>query len=367
MSGAYSHRVFQVAPRGYQRDEQKRQRELERRLKEQAKLSEREQAKLEVEAFENQVAVLLSVQKEQGETWNWGALAAALPPPVPRKFSAHEVNARLQVAMLRAQQMQTSDGEIEKAQSQDEQDYQTALRLHHEQVAESEKLKGLARRIVAGEHKAYTEALVEFSPLAEISNLGSSIHFSVHSARLIECVVKVTGAQAIPNEVKALTASGKLSVKAMPKARFHELYQDYICGCMLRVAREVFALLPVECVLVTATTDMLDSRTGKVGETPVLSAAFPRTGFERLDFNSLDPSDSLENFLHRGDFKASRKTEAFQPIDPLTIADLPDIPSAERTSSSDLLARVKQMREELRLLSAELKPAEPEPETVTII
>ena len=112
MSGAYSHRVFQVAPRGYQRDEQKRKRDLERRLKEQAKLSEREQAKLEVEAFENRVAVLLSVQKERGETWDWGALAATLPLPVPRKFSAHEVNARLRVAMLRAQQMQTSDGEI---------------------------------------------------------------------------------------------------------------------------------------------------------------------------------------------------------------------------------------------------------------
>ncbi len=366
MSGTYSLRDFQIAQRRQQRDEQKQQRELERRLKEQAKLSEREQAKLEVEAFENQVAVLLSVHKEQGETWDWGALAAVLPPPVPRKLSAHEFNARLRVAMLRAQQIQTSDGEIERAQNQDEMDYQTALRLHHEQVAESEKLKGLARRIVAGEHKAYTEALVEFSPLVEISNLGSSIHFSVHNAKLIECVVKVAGAQAIPGETKALAASGKLSVKAMPKARFHELYQDYICGCMLRVAREVFALLPVEYVLVTATTDMLDSRIAKVLETSVLSAAFARAKFEHLDFDRLDPSDSLENFLHRGDFKASRKTEAFQPIDPLTPADLPAISSEERISSSDLLARVKQVRDELRLQLVELKPAEPEPQTATI-
>ena len=38
----------------------------------------------------------------------------------------------------------------------------------------------------------------------------------------------------------------------MPKGRFHEIYQDYLCGCLLRVAREVFALFPVDTVLVTA-------------------------------------------------------------------------------------------------------------------
>lgn len=38
----------------------------------------------------------------------------------------------------------------------------------------------------------------------------------------------------------------KLSVKAMPKGRFHEVYQDYACGCCLRIGREVLALLPVD-------------------------------------------------------------------------------------------------------------------------
>lgn len=232
MSGTYSHRDLQVAQRRQVRDEQKRRRELERQLKEQAKLSERELAKLEVEAFENQVAVLLSVHKEQGETWDWGALSAALPPPMPRRLSSHEFNARLRFAMLRAQQIQTPDDEIERAQKQDEQDYRTALRLYHEQMTESEKLKGLARRIVAGEHKAYTEALGEFSPLAEISNLGSSIHFSVHNAKLIECVAKVAGTQAIPNETKALTASGNSPSRRCRKRAFtNYIKTTFVAAC----------------------------------------------------------------------------------------------------------------------------------------
>ena len=41
--------------------------ELQRRAKEQAKLSALEQARLEVETYENRIDVLLSVHKEQGD------------------------------------------------------------------------------------------------------------------------------------------------------------------------------------------------------------------------------------------------------------------------------------------------------------
>ena len=76
-------RAMEAAERRHQRDAQKRQRELDRRIKEQAKLSAIEQARLEVETHENQLDVLLSVHKAQGETWDWVALAASLPPPCP--------------------------------------------------------------------------------------------------------------------------------------------------------------------------------------------------------------------------------------------------------------------------------------------
>jgi len=71
-------RAQQAAERRQQREAQKRQRELERRTKEQAKLSALEQARLEVETHENYLEVLLSVHKEQGETWDWLAIAATL-------------------------------------------------------------------------------------------------------------------------------------------------------------------------------------------------------------------------------------------------------------------------------------------------
>lgn len=341
---------MEAAQRRQQRDAQKRQRELERQNKEQAKLSAIEQARLEVETHENKLEVLLSVHKEQGEIWDWVALAASLPPPCPQKNSNHELKTRQLMLVSTSQQKEAA---IEQARLQDERVFQEAMRIYTKEKAEQEKLKELAFRILAQEHHAYIEALVEFSPLRELSDLGSLLHFTVHDATLIGCEIKVNGTQIIPTEVKTLTASEKLSVKPMPKGRFHEIYQDYVCGCMLRVAREVFAMLPVETVLVTVLADLLDSRTGQMMEQPVLSAAMPRSVIARLNFDQLDPSEALENFRHRGDFKATRKSGGFQSITPLILADMVQNTFAD-ASFSDLFASVQKMREELKSQIAEL-------------
>jgi len=208
-------------------------------------------------------------------------------------------------------QHENADAAIEQARLRDEQLFQDALRIYEQQKSEWKKITSLARGILDGEHKAYIEALVELNPFEEIGHLGSSLHFTIHRPKVVECRLKVNGRQAIPAEVKSLTSSGKVSMKAMPKARFHEIYQDYVCACVLRVAREVFALLPVSVILITASADELNPRTGHIAEQPVLSVTLPRAELSRLNFDQVDPSDAMENFVHRGDFKASRKSGAF--------------------------------------------------------
>jgi hypothetical protein len=345
-------RQHQVLQRRVQREEQKQARELERRLKEMAKLGELERAKLEVEAFENQIALLRSIHKECGEVWNWDIIAFSLPTAPPRKFSEHETNTQLRLAMLKAKQHQITEEEIqralEQARAQDEHEFLRAGQDHIKQTAERARLKGLACRVLNGDPKGYAEALAEFSPLAELSALGSSLHFSIHSPSVVECEINVNGIKSIPSETKALTTTGKLSVKAMSRTRFHELYQDHICSSMLRVAREVFVLLPVNIVLVTAMANVSGARTGQNQNAPVLSVEFIRQGFEALEFENLDPSDAIEEFRHNGDFKASRKTEAFMPIHPLQPCfDIPG-PPVESGDSSVLLDHAMRLRAEMR-------------------
>ena len=251
------------------------------------------------------------------------------------------------MAVFLGEQIQSSVGLIEQARLQDQEESRKALHDFSKQMAEWENLKKIAQRILAGEHRAFTETLVEFNPFADLSDFGSSIHFTVHSAKMVECALKVNGKKAVPTEVKTLTSAGKVSVKSMPKGRFHEIYRNYLCACVLRVGRELFALFPVSSVLVTAVVDSHDLETGHAHEQPVLSVAMPRTIVDQLDFSALDPSEAMEKFHHRGNFKASRKSEAFTPITPLTPADVSQT-SITEMSLGQLLDNIQKLRAELK-------------------
>jgi hypothetical protein len=343
MNSAYSRR----SERDPERAEKARQRDLERQAKEMTKLSALQQAGLEVAAFENQLELLLSVHKEQSDPWDWVAISASLPPPPPARISLFEWKAKVQAVLYPAEQTGSVEDVLAAARRRDDEAFQAAAVAYPGKFADWQEMRSLAQRVVAGDHKSFTEILVKVNPFAEISDLGASIHLTVHTPKLVECVLKVNGKQAIPKEVKTLTSTGKLSVKPMPKARFHEVYQDYACGCVLRVARELLALFPVDTVLVTAVVDSVSQRSGLVEEVPVLSVAIPRAVAAKLDFRQLDPSDSMDNFLHRGDFKASRKAETFQQISPLTPADIANT-QTEDLGLPEALARVQAMRQDLR-------------------
>ncbi|MEQ2005372.1 MAG: tellurite resistance TerB C-terminal domain-containing protein [Limisphaerales bacterium] len=294
-------------------------------------------------AYEQQAAVWEELQRQlctarQADEWEYHQAKNEHALLLARH---HEREARLAIARQADEaDYQAERGAYEQALAHREQllriakqgdeiKFSLLLRKFEPEFAEWQEQNTLARAVVAGERAAYVRVLQELTPAAELRELGSTIGFQIHSPKLLEVTVKVNGLQAIPNEVKSLTTSGKVSVKAMPKGRFHEIYQDYVCGCVLRIGREVFALLPVETVIVTATTDIFDSRTGCTAEQPILSVAMPRGVMKKLDFDRLDPSDAMENFLQRGDFKSSRKAGAFVPITPLTPTDLETTPSPD--------------------------------------
>lgn len=345
-------RAIEAAERRAQRDAQRRYKELQRRAKERAKLSALEQARLEVETYENRLEVLLSIHKEQGDGWNWQQVLNSPPPVEPARSNRNEAEVEARKSAYNPGFFDKLFGKAKKraaafevesymAKDRDEREFQSAWAQYQRDHAEWENEKALAASVLAGDHDAYVRVLRELSPFAELSELGSSLNFRIHAPQLLEALVKVSGEQAIPSEIKSLTSSSKVSTKGMPKGRFHEVYQDYVCGCVLRVGRELFALLPVETVIVTALADLFDSRTGRTAEQPILSVSMPRSVMKRLNFNLLDPSDAMENFLHRGDFKASRKARAFVPITPLAPADLetPVISSATVTATPSIMAQ----------------------------
>lgn len=320
-------RAVQADARRGERAAKRKQRELENRRKQIAKMAELEQAAYEVELFENHLDVLTSIHADCGPEWDWKRVKSTLPPLKPQRenFSEHESKAQLLLdsfspsfsdKLLRKADAKRAElqSAVEAAKRKDSDAFRQAAEEYGRRYSEWESARQIAERILDGDVEAYTEAIRHADPFSEISQLGSSIEFSVESKSLICARLKVNSERVIPKETKSLLKSGKLSVKSMTQTKFYAYYQDYVCGAVLRIARELFALLPVDMVIVTALGDILNPQNGHMEERPILSVAIPRTTAETLNFEQVDPSDSMQNFVHNMNFA---KTQGFRVVEEL--------------------------------------------------
>lgn len=91
---------------------------------------------------------------------------------------------------------------------------------------------------------------------------------------------------------------------SMSQREYYNLLQDYICSCAIRVARDIFALLPIARVIVHASDN---------GST-VLSVIFERKVFMKTKFQGSDVSDLVNSFKHNMQFDYS---SGFSPVSQL--------------------------------------------------
>ncbi len=199
------------------------------------------------------------------------------------------------------------------SQKRDLRIYENTQQAYVQEQEQWEKMQKAARGVLAKEPAAYRDAMELFNPFAEVTALGTRLNFDFHCSQ-VAATLLVNTEEIIPKQALSLTSTGKLSQKDMAISKFHELYQDHVCSCLLRVARETLALLPVEYVLVNVGADLLDPSTGRVAPQVLVSATvFPDT-LTRLNFDTLDPSDSMRNFKHNMNFT---KTGGFKPVKPV--------------------------------------------------
>lgn len=323
-------RSIEAAQRRSQREALRRQRQLERQRKELAKMEELERAAYEVQVHENYLDTLLSVHKECGSKLDWARLQLSDPPIRPEATRSGEKIAQAALdkyepsfldKLLRrtATKRVRLKEAIELRRHEDNKEYQEALAAFEREHEEWSAVRELARRIQSNDVAAYIDAIRQVNPFSEISALGSSVECDAVDESLVVATIHVHGEEIIPRETKTLLKSGKLSVKRTPATKYYGLYQDYVCACSLRVAEELFALLPIEMVIVTATADLLNTQSGHVEEQPILSVAMPRATVERLNMEMLDPSDAMGNFVHNMGFRKTKGFAAVVKLEPSAI------------------------------------------------
>lgn len=323
-------RSINAAMREAEREAKRRQRELERQQKEFEKMQELERAEYEVELYENRIELLSSIHQDCGSIWDWEKIKSTAPPTKPVKAHISEENAKKKLEEYNPSFFDKLFHKVEPkqanliknvqaAQKGDEKEFKQSFQAFEKEYSDWQENSGFANQILNGEAQTYEEAIKQINPFSEINEIGSSIKFEVINSSIIDVKLNANSEQVIPSEVKSLLKSGKLTTKQMPKGQFYELYQDYLCGCILRVARELFALLPIKASLVTAVGNLLNTQTGHIEEQPIISIFIPRATLDKLNFDMIDASDSMSNFVHNMNFK---KTSGFAAVKKLDISTL---------------------------------------------
>lgn len=181
-----------------------------------------------------------------------------------------------------------------------------------EEYKEFESLKQFSERVVAGDVDAYLEIIGEIKPYDDLLDYGSSFEVGTDRKDVLEVEFHVKSEEVVPDIELSLKANGTLSEKEMSKTNYYALMQDYICSTMIRVARDSFALLPIEKVYVHAVDDMLNTATGYNTEVTLVSAEFGREQLQALNMEMIDPSDALSNFKNNMKFA---KTTGFKAVE----------------------------------------------------
>jgi hypothetical protein len=277
-----------------------------------------------VETYKEVINTLTCAHKEPVENIDWNEILQETAPPAPVPAHDHEQKAAARLQNYKPSFLDKlfnssakSIGRLKQAvavaKEKDHTEFEKAQTRHTAAYAQWEKMNHLANKIMAKDLTGYAEALELFHPFAETTDISAPPTFK-YNPNFVEIDWYAHTGEVVPKFTLALTQAGKLSRKDLGITKYHELYREHICSYLIRAAREVLALLPVQFVIVHMLVDLVDSATGRPGEQPIVSAIIYRESLEKLNFELLDPAEAMKNFKHNMNFT---KTGGFRPVEKL--------------------------------------------------
>ena len=320
-------RALEAASRRSQREHERERKRLLAREMQIQKMDALTKARHEVELHENLIANLLSLHKQCADPVDWKGLSSKNAPEVPVQKQDHELAARDALNKYRPTILDRILGRIEKKRAalerdielerqRDQDEFKVAMSKHGDEIAEWEAARKLAEGVLRGDIGALAEAIRYSDPFSDVRDLGSEIKVAINPGPVADAVFHANGPSVVPNHTKSLMRNGTVNEKKMPQGAYWKLYQDYVCGCALRIGRELFSLLPIDEAIVTATAEVLNTSTGHMENAPILSALLVRKTMAGLNFENIDCSDAFRNFVHNMGFKRNSGLSAVEKVAP---------------------------------------------------
>lgn len=318
--------------REVQRAAKRAEKEQQRREKERRKQRQRRAAASEVNRFKSYLEEITTIHTQANNPVDWESLRDETPPEEPSRRNTHEGAARKayeeyesswldKLFKREATRRDELRRAIEDAKTRDQEEYEQAKLKYEQELSRWRAQQDLCERVLDGGEEGYADVLKSTKPFESSDWIDGLNSFKVHSADVVSATVAVRDEEIVPSERKRQLKSGKLSVTDMPKTKFYGYHQDYVCSSVIRVARDLHALLPIEMAVVTASTEMLNPATGHIEEQPILSAAIPNDTLENLNFDRISPSDAMSNFVHEMEFRKTKGFKATTSVDAEQFAD----------------------------------------------
>jgi len=314
-------RSIGAAVRTAERNAKRRQRELEKRAKEAQKMEDLERASFEVSKYENELEIITTLHNDMSGC-NMSLLENLLEPIEPTYHKTKELQARQvlydykpgifdKVFGTGDKKVSKLESKIELAIEQDKHAFDLSIDHWETEKKEFNYFSKLLSDINSHDRSAVQTWIELSKPFEELECLGTKVHIDFVGKRLIAEITS-NPIEIIPEMTKSLLKSGKLSEKKTAISKKNELYQDYIASESLKTARELFSMLPYEEIVINSNVKMLNKATGYHEHSMVLSVFYVRETIEHINYDLIDPSDAITNFVHNMNFK---KTRGFEKVD----------------------------------------------------
>jgi len=214
-------------------------------------------------------------------------------------------------------QFKKLDINIINAKNKDEDLYKNELKAYEIKLIAWKKNKEFSQSLLNKDPDSIKEVISSKLTLKNNEYIGKSIKVEINKGEIIVSELEVNSIdEIIPSFNLEKLKSGVLSKKDMPSVKRYGFYNDYISSAVLRLARELYAILPINDLIVNAIGKVLNEKNGHIEDSILLSAYIPKETLATLNFDLVDPSLCIENFKHNVNFK---KTIGFIPVEHVVV------------------------------------------------
>lgn len=153
-----------------------------------------------------------------------------------------------------------------------------------------------AHRAAGGDRREWGEVLQ-----AELANEDLPFPFvfdftvDQHNGR-IWVALELPDEAVVPRQATRALKRGGTSTRALPRKVVRALYEDACCALILRIAHEIYRVLPgADVVEVIGYRSVRDPATGKAARAVLLELVTGRSSFQQIDLDHVDPSACFEH------------------------------------------------------------------------